>query len=61
MNIACKSQDLTPGPWMLHTLWADVQAAAGAMVPADDRERLIQALPVYRAIAAAYGQRGAVP
>ncbi len=42
---------------MLAPLHADVQARAAALTAADDRERLIQALPVWRAIAAAARRR----
>jgi len=40
---------------MLEQLFADVQASAAEMTDAADRPRLIQALPDYRAIVAAYG------
>ncbi len=43
---------------LLEQLYADVQARADALADASDRERLIQALPVFRAIVAAHGRRG---
>jgi tetratricopeptide (TPR) repeat protein len=45
---------------LLAQLNADVQARAAAMTGAADRERLIQALPVFRAIVAAHLQGGQV-
>ena len=43
---------------LLEQLHADVQARATELTDAADRERLIQALPVFRAIAAAQRRRG---
>ena len=43
---------------LLEPLFADVQARATLLTDAADRERLIQALPVFRAIVAAHGRRG---
>ena len=43
---------------MLDQLHADVQARAAELTDAADRERLIQALPVFRAIAATQRRRG---
>ena len=45
------------GP-LLEQLHADVQARATAVTDAADRERLIQAIPTFRAIVAAYARRG---
>jgi len=42
---------------MLAKLYADVQARAIELTDASDRERLIQGLPVFRAIVAAHGRR----
>ncbi len=42
---------------MLDQLHADVQAHANAVTEADDRDRLIQAIPDYRNIVAAHGRR----
>jgi class 3 adenylate cyclase/tetratricopeptide (TPR) repeat protein len=44
---------------MLEQLFADVQVSAAEMTDAADRERLIQASPVYSDIVAAYGRRDA--
>ena len=44
---------------LLEQLHADVQARATEMTAAADRERLIQAIPTFRDIEAAHGQRGA--
>jgi hypothetical protein len=41
----------------LEQLFADVQACAAESTDAADRERLIQALPVFRDIVAAYARR----
>jgi len=49
--------DARAGP-LLDQLFADVQAAATLLTDAADRGRLIQALPVWRAIVAAHGLRG---
>jgi class 3 adenylate cyclase/tetratricopeptide (TPR) repeat protein len=46
---------------LLDQLHADVQARATAITDAADRERLIQAIPDFRNIVAAYGRRGAAP
>jgi tetratricopeptide (TPR) repeat protein len=46
---------------MLEQLHADVQATAAQSTDAADRERLIKAIPDFRDIVAAYGQRGAAP
>ena len=43
---------------LLERLFTDVQARATELTDAADRERLIQALPVFRAIVAACPQRG---
>ena len=43
---------------LLAPLVADVQARASELTDAADRERLIQALPVFRGIVAAHEQRG---
>jgi tetratricopeptide (TPR) repeat protein len=43
---------------MLEQLFADVQASAVEMTDATDRERLIQASPVYRDIVASFALRG---
>ena len=43
---------------LLEQLFADVQARAADLTDAADRDRLIQALPVFRAIVAAQAQRG---
>ena len=43
---------------LLEQLFAHVQLRADELTDAADRERLIQALPVFRAIVAAYQQRG---
>ena len=42
---------------MLQQLHADVQARVAVMTDADDRERLLQALPVFRGVVAAFGRR----
>jgi hypothetical protein len=44
---------------LLEQLHADVHATVAARTDAGDRERLIQAIPSFRDIVAAYGQRGA--
>ena len=49
--------DARAGP-MLERLHADVQARATEVTAAADRERLIQAIPTFRAIVAAHGRRG---
>lgn len=46
---------------LLDQLFADVQARATAVTDADDRDRLIQAIPDFRNIVAAHGRRGAAP
>ena len=46
---------------LLGQLHADVQALATAMTDAEDRGRLIQAIPDFRAIVAAFQQQGAAP
>jgi hypothetical protein len=46
---------------MLEQLHADVQATAAERTDADDRDRLIQAIPDFRGIVAAYGRRDAAP
>jgi class 3 adenylate cyclase/tetratricopeptide (TPR) repeat protein len=51
--------DARAGP-LLEQLFADVQAHATLITDAADRDRLIQALPVWRAIVAAHAQRGAL-
>jgi len=43
---------------VLEQLFADVHARAAMLTDASDRERLIHALPIFRAIVAAYQQRG---
>jgi hypothetical protein len=43
---------------MLEQLFADVQASAAEMTDAADRDRLIQASPIYRDIVATYSARG---
>ena len=43
---------------LLEQLHADVQARAIELTDAADRERLIQALPVFRDIVAAHRRRG---
>lgn len=43
---------------MLEQLHADVQARAAELTDAADRDRLIQALPAFRAIVAAFSRRG---
>ena len=48
--------DTRAGP-LLEQLFADVQAHATLATEAADRDRLIQALPVWRAIVAAHGRR----
>jgi tetratricopeptide (TPR) repeat protein len=50
-------RDARAGP-MLEQLFADVQASAAEMTDAADRDRLIQASPVYRDIVAAHARRG---
>jgi len=45
---------------LLRQLFVDVQARAAELTDASDRDRLIQALPVFRDIVAAHGRRGAV-
>jgi len=50
--------DPRAGP-LLEQLHADLQATAAHRTDASDRERLIQAIPIFRDIAAAYaGRRG---
>ena len=49
--------DARAGP-MLERLHAHVQARATEVTAAADRERLIQAIPTFRAIVAAHGRRG---
>ncbi len=44
---------------MLEQLFADVQAHAAELTDAADRDRLIQALPVFRGVVAAHRRRGA--
>ena len=44
---------------LLEQLYTDVQARATAVTDADDRDRLIQAIPDFRDIVAAYRRRGA--
>ena len=46
---------------LLEQLYTDVQALATAMTDAEDRDRLIQAIPDFRGIVAAYKQQGAAP
>jgi len=46
------------GAALLEQLHADVHARSVELTDAADRERLIQAIPVFRAIVAAQGQRG---
>ena len=46
---------------MLEKLFSDVQAQAIELTDATDRERLIQALPTFRGIVAAYQRRGEGP
>ena len=43
---------------MLEQLHADVQAHAAKLTDASDRERLIQALPDFRGVVAAFSRRG---
>ena len=43
---------------MLERLFVDVHACATEVTDTTDRERLIQALPVFRDIVAAHGRRG---
>ncbi len=50
-------EDARAGP-MLEQLYADVQARAAEMTDAADRDRLIQALPYWRAIVAAHQRPG---
>jgi class 3 adenylate cyclase/tetratricopeptide (TPR) repeat protein len=50
--------DARCGP-LLERLAADVQAAAAELAPASDRERLIQALPVFRAVVAEQARHAA--
>ena len=45
---------------LLQQLFVDVQARAAELTNAADRDRLIQAIPIFRAIVAAYQQRGAL-
>ena len=52
--------DARAGP-MLEQLNADVLATAAERTDAADRERLIQAIPTFRDIVAAYGRQGAAP
>jgi len=46
---------------LLDQLFADLQARATVVTDAADRDRLIQAIPAYRAIVAAYRRRDATP
>jgi hypothetical protein len=46
---------------LLERLHADVLATAAERTDATDRDRLIQAIPEFRDIVAAYGRRGAAP
>lgn len=46
---------------VLKQLFVDVQARADELTDAADRDRLVQALPVWRAIVAAHVRRGAAP
>lgn len=44
---------------MLDQLFIDVQARATELTDAADRDRLIQALPIFRSLVAAQARRGA--
>jgi hypothetical protein len=46
---------------VLARLHADIQRRAAELTDAADRDRLIQAIPTFRAIVAAYERRGAAP
>ena len=51
--------EYAPRAWpLLVQLHTDVQARATAVTDAEDRDRLIQAIPNFRDIVAAYGRRG---